>query len=161
MSLSSRVYFPLLLVISILFVFTACKKEDPDAVAAEDRKKIEKFIKENDLEDVAVRHESGLYYVMENEGTGSHPDMNTVIRMRYEGYLLDDTDVVFDKSDGTFIQLGTTIQGWQIGIPLFKNGGKGMLLIPSALAYGSYPPYGSVIPRHACLVFEFTILDMN
>ncbi len=149
----------ILLIVSLFIVFPSCQKEDPDAVAERDRKKILEYIRDNDLEDVAIEHESGLFYVIENPGNGSHPSMSSYIRMRYTGMLIDGT--VFDMADGALIQLGSTIRGWQIGIPLFKNGGKGILMIPSALGYGQWPPYGSAIPRHSCLIFEFEIIDIS
>ncbi len=148
-----------LLTLSVFVLISSCEKEDPDAIAERDREKILEYIGENDLEDVAIEHESGLFYVIENPGTGSHPTMNSLLRMRYTGKLMDD-DKVFDSADGALIQLQNTIRGWQIGIPLFKNGGKGILLVPSALGYGQYPPYGGTIPRNACLIFEFEIIDI-
>ncbi len=150
---------PLIILLTTLTIlFSSCEKEDPDAIAERDREKLEEYIKENGLEDVAIAHESGLFYVVENPGTGVHPTVNSTIRIRYTGKLLDGK--VFDESSGALLQLGGTIMGWQIGIPLFKTGGKGKLLIPSALGYGAYPPYGGTIPRHACLIFDFEIMDV-
>lgn len=160
MRLKSNSRLFVLLLLSVFIFFPSCEKEDPDAIAERDRKKILEYISENELEDVAIEHESGLFYVIENPGTGSHPTMSSILRMRYTGKLLDDGKV-FDTADGALIQLGNTIRGWQIGIPLFKNGGKGILLVPSALGYGQYPPYGGSIPRNACLVFEFEIIDIG
>lgn len=159
MRIVRKPYVFILLLISISFVFSSCEKEDPDAIAERDRDDILEYIRENDLEDVAIEHESGLFYVMENPGSGAHPSMSSLIKMRYTGFLLEDGEV-FDAADGAFIQLGNTIRGWQIGIPLFKNGGKGILMVPSALGYGQYPPYGGSIPRNASLVFEFEIIDI-
>lgn len=148
----------LLLVVMALVVVSSCKKEDPDSIAADDRKKILEYLEKENLKDVAVEHSSGLFYVMEEPGEGAHPTLSTPIRIRYLGYYLDDK--VFDYSEGTLFQLGSTIQGWRIGIPLFKNGGKGKLIVPSALGYGPYP-YGSSIRRNAVLIFDFEIIDMG
>ena len=149
----------LILAMSLLLLLPSCSKEDPDAIAEKDREKLLKYIRDNDMEDEVIEDESGLFYVVEEPGSGPNPDLYSLIRIKYTGMLLDGT--VFDDSPGALIQLANTIEGWRIGIPKFKVGGKGILLVPSALAYGGYPPFGSSIPRHACLVFEFTIIDIN
>ena len=44
------------------------------------------------------------------------------------------------------------------GIPYFKEGGSGKLLIPSALAYG---PNGTTgIPPHSVLIFEIELIEV-
>ena len=53
--------------------------------------------------------------------------------------------------------LSRVIAGWQEGIPLFKKGGKGLLLIPSTIAYGSRGA-GS-IPPNAPIAFEVELVD--
>jgi FKBP-type peptidyl-prolyl cis-trans isomerase FkpA len=147
------------LTLSILLSFSSCEQEDPDAIAAEDRKKILDYISEEGLTDVAVEHSSGLFYVMEEEGSGVHPTLTNSVRISYEGYYLDGK--VFDASNGALFQLQGTIAGWRVGIPLFKNGGQGKLLVPSAMGYGAYPPYGSGIRRNAVLIFDFKIIDIG
>lgn len=149
----------ILLTLSLLVLLPSCEQEDPDAIAAEDRKKILNYISEEGLTDVYVEHSSGLFYVMEEEGTGLSPTLNNYVRIRYEGYYLDGK--VFDASDGALFQLRSTISGWREGIPLFKNGGKGKLMVPSSMGYGAYPPYGSGIRRNAVLIFDFEIIDIG
>ncbi len=145
-------------VIALLVIFAAgCSKGDPDKVAERDRQKLLDYIAEHELD--ATEHESGLFYVVEREGTGAHPTLTSTLRIRYEGYFLDGK--VFDVNPNALIQLRNTIRGWQIGMPLFRSGGKGMLLVPSNLGYGEYPPWGSSIPRNACLIFEFELIDVQ
>ena len=55
--------------------------------------------------------------------------------------------------------LSGVIQGWQEGIPLFKEGGSGILLIPSALGYGSQS-VGS-IPANSVLIFDINLIDVD
>jgi FKBP-type peptidyl-prolyl cis-trans isomerase FkpA len=146
-------FLPLLL--AFAFVFWGCESDDPDKIAERDRQKLLKYIEENELD--AIEHSSGLFYVMEREGSGSvHPDLNSLILIRYTGTLIDGT--VFDSNNGAQLRLSGTIRGWQIGIPLFREGGKGILLIPSALGYGTWAQWG--IPRNSCLIFEFELLGI-
>jgi FKBP-type peptidyl-prolyl cis-trans isomerase FkpA len=153
----NRIYF-LAIVALTLLIMPACSKEDPEAIAKNDRKKILEYIEKNNLQDVAIEDPSGLYYIVEDPGNGVHPTLTSLVRVKYEGYYIDGQ--LFDKSDGALFQLQGTIEGWRIGIPLFKNNGKGKLLVPSALGYGPYPPWGSGIKRNAVLVFDFLIMDV-
>ncbi|MGY8908769.1 MAG: FKBP-type peptidyl-prolyl cis-trans isomerase, partial [Flavobacteriales bacterium] len=94
------------------------------------------YIETNNL--VATKTDSGLYYVVNNEGTGANPTSNSNVTVAYKGYFLDGT--VFDESDtnGISFNLNQVIPGWTEGITYFKEGGDGMLLIPYNLGYGVY-----------------------
>jgi peptidylprolyl isomerase len=63
----------------------------------------------------------------------------------------------FDSSwsRGTAAQfsLDQVIEGWQQGIPGMKVGGRRLLVIPGAMAYGENPPSGSTIGKNETLVF--------
>jgi FKBP-type peptidyl-prolyl cis-trans isomerase len=49
--------------------------------------------------------------------------------------------------------------GWQIGIPMMKEGGKAKLLIPSQLGYGSSNL--GVIPPNSVLIFDIELIDVK
>jgi FKBP-type peptidyl-prolyl cis-trans isomerase FkpA len=68
---------------------------------------------------------------------------------------------VFDQSNsaGVSFNLTSVIQGWQEGIPYFKKGGKGKLLIPSALGYGTQGTSG--ISPNSVLIFDINLLDVK
>jgi len=73
-----------------------------------------------------------LYYIIEEPGSRIRPTVNSTVSIIYKGYLTDADTTVFDDSNGiprTF-PLAGVIAGWQIGIPLFREGGKGKLIIP-------------------------------
>ncbi len=137
-------------------LFTACSKEDPQET-------IDKYIADNNLD--AQSTDEGLYYVIEKEGTGKRPVFNSDVKVHYEGSLTNGS--VFDGNLSTpisnvgYFNLTRVISGWQLGIPLFKEGGEGLLIIPPDLGYGSNPPGGSGIPKNAVLVFEVKLLDVR
>jgi FKBP-type peptidyl-prolyl cis-trans isomerase FkpA len=54
---------------------------------------------------------------------------------------------------------GMVIKGWDEGIPMFKVGGKGKLLIPANLGYGENEQ-GS-IPANSVLIFDIELLGVN
>jgi len=139
----------------IILLLSAC---EPDRTQFElDEDAIKAYIEENNLD--ATRHDSGLYYVIEQPGTGTiMPNLASQVTVRYRGYFLDGT--TFDQTQGndtaTF-PLNGVIQGWQIGIPLFKKGGEGILLIPSSLAYGRFGR--GPVPPNTVLVFDIELVN--
>jgi FKBP-type peptidyl-prolyl cis-trans isomerase FkpA len=94
---------------------------------------------------------SGLFYIIEEPGTGNNPTVNSTVTVKYKGYTLDDK--IFDQTTGTntaTFLLADLIDGWKQGIPLLKKGGKGKFLLPSRLGYyrtgsGSIPPYAPIV----------------
>jgi len=106
----------------------------------------------------AVKHSSGLYYQILDPGTGATATATSNVRAQYTGKLFDGKqfDANNDPGGATF-NLSGVIQGWTIGIPLIKSGGKIRLMIPSKYAYGCTGS-GSRIPANAPLFFEITLL---
>lgn len=120
---------------------------------------IETYLSENGI--TAIKDPSGLYYKIDVEGTGTeHPTFSSIVSMAYTGKLLDGT--IFDSANSTsplMRSLQELIQGWQIGVPKFKKGGKGTLYIPSGYAYG-VNAVGS-IPGNSVLIFDIELLNFN
>ncbi len=116
-----------------------------------------KYIDDNSLE--ATRTDSGLYYVINEEGTGASPTANSNVTVDYKGYFLD--GIVFDESNSNGISIGLNqvIAGWTEGIQLFKEGGDGVLLIPSNLGYGIRG--SGAVPGGAVLIFDVKLIRVN
>lgn len=139
-----------------LLLFGCSKDETNDNQAETDRMIIEQYLLDNNI--TATAHPSGLYYVIEQPGVGGHPASNSKVIVKYKGYLTNGT--VFDQTpEGKTqpFQLQTLIEGWRIGIPLLKKGGKGKFIIPSGLGYGSRST--TTIPANSVLVFEIELVD--
>lgn len=108
----------------------------------------------------AQKHPSGLYYTIEVDGSGGHPNMSSVVEVGYRGYLTDGH--VFDQTEGETtisFELSRLIEGWQIAIPLLERGGEGTFYLPSALGYGSRAV--GTIPANSVLIFEIRLVDFN
>lgn len=105
-------------------------------------------------------HTSGMLYQIMDPGTGTPaPTATSIVTVQYVGKLMNGS--TFDSSVTPFTSsLTQLIDGWKIGIPLIKKGGKIKLLIPSALGYSctGYPP---VIPANSPLFFEVSLLDVK
>ena len=98
--------------------------------------------------------ESGVFVMITQEGDGGdHPNLNSNVRVKYKGYDLSE-DVFDSNANGVTFPLNGLILGWQIGIPYFTKGTKGVLLIPSYLAYRNNSPSNG-----APIVFEIELVD--
>ncbi len=138
-----------------IILFTSCTKEanfEPQTEAD-----ILQYIEDNNLD--AQKTDSGLYYVINNEGTGNRPTSTSNVTVAYKGYFLNGN--VFDQSNSSGVSFGLNqvIAGWTEGIQLFKEGGDGMLLVPYQLGYGSSDYNG--ISGGSVLVFDVKLLSVN
>ncbi len=145
----------LCMLVLLLVMFNSCKKEVVDYTQI-DEDIITEYIVDNNL--TAIATGTGLYYVVDTPGNGTQPNSQSTVTVAYKGYLTNGS--VFDESasSGISFSLTSVIQGWQEGIPYFKEGGSGILLIPSALGYGSQATSG--IPANSVLVFEVELIDV-
>ncbi|MEX2591401.1 MAG: FKBP-type peptidyl-prolyl cis-trans isomerase [Anditalea sp.] len=153
------------------------KKQSEKAVVQlqEDVKILEGYIAENNLE--ATKTESGLFYVIEEEGNGPEVEQGDTVSVNYTGYVLDGT--VFDtslesvaKESNTFMEgrpyepieiqvgMGRVIPGWDEGLQYLKEGSKAKLLIPSTLAYGDQDA-SEVIKANSVLIFDVEVTDVQ
>jgi FKBP-type peptidyl-prolyl cis-trans isomerase FkpA len=148
---------PKFILFLFVLLFLSCKKKSSVNQPEEDEKIITNYIADKKLNAKATG--SGLYYVITTQGTGTMPVAESIVTVKYKGYLADGT--IFDQTNngGATFNLTGVIKGWQEGIPLFNKGGKGMLLIPSALGYGS-KSQGN-IPANSVLIFDVELLDVK
>ena len=121
-----------------LVLFSACSSKDVS----------KDFTVENDL-DIQTY----------TPGTGTQPTTRDNVTVAYKGYFSDGT--VFDQSDtnGISFSLQQVIAGRTEGITYFKEGGSGILLIPSSLGYGNKGR--SSIPGGAVLIFDIALISIN
>ena len=105
--------------------------------------------------------ENGLHYIIDEPGIGTEfPTLNSEVQVHYHGTL--ENGNVLDSTQGgeaAIFSLNGVIPGWQLGIPLFKKGGKGKLIIPPSLAYGNSGSGG--IPSNAVLIFEIELVSFD
>lgn len=107
--------------------------------------------------------QSGLQYVVIEEGTGATPAPTDEVSVHYTGKLVDGT--VFDSSslhgdEPVTFPLNRVIPGWTEGVGLMKEGGKYVFYIPSELAYGANGVPGT-IPPDSPLIFEVELVKIN
>jgi len=128
-------------------------------VAAAEKKAAQPFLEKAAAEKGAERTASGLVYSELKAGTGDMPKPTDVVKVNYEGRLMDGT--VFDGSRGTpaSFPLNGVIKCWSEGLQKMKVGGKAKLVCPAEIAYGDNgsPP---LIKPGAPLVFEVELLEI-
>jgi FKBP-type peptidyl-prolyl cis-trans isomerase FkpA len=106
----------------------------------------------------AQQHCSGLFYSIENPGTGAQPTVCSAIGVNYVGRLTNGN--VFDSSKSTaYFNLGGVIAGWQNGLPYLKTGGTMNLYVPPSLGYGNQAV--STIPANSILVFRVELVAVQ
>jgi FKBP-type peptidyl-prolyl cis-trans isomerase FkpA len=144
----------LYIIISLLFLVSCSEDKSVEPQTEAD---IIAYIEANNLN--ATRTSSGLYYVIDKEGSGSRPTSTSNVTVAYKGYFLDGG--TFDQSSDSGISFGLNqvIPGWTEGIQLFKEGGEGMLLIPYNLGYGLNARPS--IPGGAVLLFDIQLISVN
>ncbi|MHA7944220.1 FKBP-type peptidyl-prolyl cis-trans isomerase [Formosa sp. 3Alg 14/1] len=144
----------------LVVLFVSCSSDDGNSnkdYSLENQEEILSYIATNNID--AESTESGLYYVIDEVGEGDAITVTSDVTVKYKGYFTDGT--VFDENTESAVSfnLQGVIEGWQEGIPMFNEGGSGLLIIPAHLAYGSNS-YGG-IPAGSVLVFEIEIIDYN
>ncbi|MCY7409720.1 MAG: FKBP-type peptidyl-prolyl cis-trans isomerase [Chitinophagales bacterium] len=124
---------------------------------------LEAYVGEKNL--IAKKTSTGLYVVIEKEGTGKQPTTGNTVKVNYTGRTLN--GYIFDSSlkPGRLpyeFTIGTPniIQGWNEGLQHFSKGGKGKLLIPSELAYGERGNPPAIGPNEP-LVFDIELLEIK
>jgi len=105
---------------------------------------------------------TGLYYIQTKKGNGNKPEAGMKVKVHYTGTLLDGTkfDSSVDRGEPFEFPLGQgrVIKGWDEGIANMKKGEKGVLIVPSDLAYGTGR---QGIPPYSTLVFEVELVDFE
>ena len=125
------------------------------------RREGESFLAQNAQRPEVNISRSGLQYEIIIQGTGKQPDINDYVKVHYTGFLLDGT--IFDSShelgEPVDLPLQGLIAGWREGLQLMREGGKSLLFIPSALAYGT-EGVGNIIPPNSVIFFEVELLEV-
>jgi FKBP-type peptidyl-prolyl cis-trans isomerase len=143
------------------------QKVRADAMAAHqkaaelDGAKAQAYLAENAKKAGVTTTASGLQYEVISEGKGDSPKAENIVKVHYEGKLLDGK--IFDSSvqrgEPASFRLNQVIPGWTEGVQLMKVGSKYKFTIPPQLAYG--PEGAGPIPPNSVLVFEVELLEVE
>jgi FKBP-type peptidyl-prolyl cis-trans isomerase FklB len=142
-------------------IITTCMTKESEAASAENVKAGAAFLAENKKVSGVIETKTGLQYKVLTMGNGPKPTTNDMVKVNYEGRLLDGT--VFDASNrhGGTAQFGVTgvITGWTEALLQMPVGSKYQLYLPSNLAYGNTGS-GQMIKPGATLIFDVELLEI-
>lgn len=105
--------------------------------------------------------ETGLQYIIVQQGDGEFPQPGQVLRVHYSGYLMDGT--LFDSSVQRgepfrfVLGQGQVIRGWDEGFSLLSRGARARLILPPHLGYGDRDM--GAIPPGSSLIFDVELID--
>jgi len=119
------------------------------------------FMAENISREGVRELPGGIQYEVIKDGTGAQPQVSDSVLAHYKGSLLDgkEFDNSFKRGQPFKAPLRSLIRGWQVALPMMKEGSHWRLWIPSDLAYGDRGA-GSDIPGGATLVFEVELIQV-
>lgn len=121
----------------------------------------ELWLAENAKREGVVTTPSGLQYEVIAAGTGRTPTASDVVRVHYEGKLIDGRifDSSYQRQQPATFALHQVIAGWTEGLQLMCEGAKYRLYLPHDLAYGRAGA-GALIQPYAALIFEVELLQV-
>ena len=105
---------------------------------------------------------SGLQYKVLKAEEGNKPAATDVVKVHYEGRLLDGTvfDSSYQRGAPAEFPLNGVISGWTEGLQLMTVGSQWELYIPPELAYGDQGA-GGVIGPNSTLIFKVELLEIR
>lgn len=132
-----------------------------EAKAAVNKETGEKFLAENKTKEGVKTTDSALQYKIVKEGTGPSPKATDIVKVHYEGKLIDGTvfDSSYERNEPIEFPLNQVIAGWTEGVQLMSKGAEYEFYIPSDLAYGESGNPG--IEPNSVLIFKVELLDFK
>lgn len=147
-----------LLLLSLFIVgLSSCQKSDVTSQqAAIDDAKIQAYFTSHKITNV-TKDPSGMYYQILKAGDATKmPTIASTVQLTYTNNFI--SGVPFDHIDVTAYKLSTSIKALQIGIPKIGVGGRIVLYIPSALAYGNIDQFS--IPANSVLIYTIDLIGI-
>lgn len=138
---------------------TACNYDECAAKApASEISSVQGYLSGNGL--TAEQHCSGLFFAIDQQGTGTKAGACNTVALRYEGRLTNGT--VFDSSARVTpveFSLAGVVPGFRNGLMQMRPGSKARLYIPPSLGYGNQPR--GPIPANSILVFNVELIGVR
>ena len=120
-----------------------------------------KFLAANAKKDGVKTLPSGVQYKVLKEGTGAVPADTSLVKVHYEGRLLNDSvfDSSYKRGEPITLRCNQTIKGWTDAIVNMPAGSIWEVYIPQELAYGEREQ--GMIKPFSALVFKIELLEVN
>ncbi|MDB5206186.1 MAG: FKBP-type peptidylprolyl isomerase [Flavisolibacter sp.] len=118
---------------------------------------VQSYLSANSI--TAIQHCSGMFYTIEQQGTGTTPTACSYVVFNYKGKLTNGTGFDSTTTAPLSIELSRLVTGFKNGLPLLKTGGKMTLYIPPTLGYGSLQQ--GPIPANSIIIFNVELLGVQ
>ena len=121
----------------------------------------EKFLAENAKKEGVVTLPSGVQYKVLKEGTGVIPVDTSMVKVHYEGRLLNDSifDSSYKRGEPTKFRANQVIKGWTDALTHMPVGSIWEVYIPQELAYGERE--SGIIKPFSVLIFKIELIEAN
>jgi FKBP-type peptidyl-prolyl cis-trans isomerase FkpA len=140
----------------------AAASKAAEAKFGENKKAGEDFLEANKSKKGVKTTESGIQYIVLNEGSGEKPaGPMTKVKVHYHGTNIEGNifDSSVDRGTPATFGLNQVIKGWTEGVQLMNEGAKYKFFIPQELAYGAQQK-GENIKPFSTLIFEIELLEV-
>lgn len=130
--------------------------------AGNNRKAGEDFLIKNRKKEGVVETDTGLQYLVLDEGKGSKPDENAIITVHQRCQLVNGTIIedTYRKNEPSEVKMEELIEGYQEGVQLMCIGARYKFFVPSDLAWGKNGT-GNKIPPYSVLIFDVRLLEIR
>jgi len=121
----------------------------------------EKFLAENGKKEGVKTLPGGVQYKVIKEGTGAIPADTSLVKVHYEGRLLNDSvfDSSYKRGEPITLRCNQTIKGWTDAMVHMPAGSVWEVYIPQDLAYGEREQ--GIIKPFSVLIFKIELLEVN
>jgi len=126
------------------------------------KKEGEDFLAANAKKEGVKTLESGVQYKVIKEGTGIVPTDTSLVKVHYEGRLLNDSvfDSSYKRGQPTEFRCNQVIKGWTEALVHMPAGSTWEVYIPQELAYGERQQ-GALIKPFSMLIFKIELIEVD
>ena len=140
----------------------AIKAKNMEKEFGPNKKAGEDFLAANAKKDGVKVLESGVQYKVIKEGNGALPTDTSIVKVNYEGKLLDGTvfDSSYKRGQPAEFRTNQVIKGWTDALVHMPAGSVWEVYIPQELAYGERQQ-GAEIKPFSMLIFKIELLEVD
>lgn len=132
-----------------------------DPLTVEYKEKNDAFMKDNGEKEGVVTLPSGVQYKVIKEGSGDKPGERSLIKVHYEGKLIDGKvfDSSYKRGAPSVFRVSDAINGWAEALQQMPVGSIWETYIPYKLGYDDNEVHG--IPPFSTLIFKIELLSIE
>ena len=121
----------------------------------------EKFLAENAKKEGVKTLANGVQYKVIKEGTGAIPTDTSLVKVHYEGRLINDSifDSSYKRGEPTTFRANQVIKGWTEALCHMPAGSVWEVYIPQEQAYGEREQ--NIIKPFSALIFKIELIEVN